>query len=734
MHRTLLAAAAASVVWGCVPQDGGPRPPGDAAPLDAAPALDRSMDGAPDAGSKPRYLERLATHAEYEMVQGEGGEVKYFARVTGKPGLPPLDKPCVFQNTDLYELHVNFLRSFPELAHLDFPAYLALVMKAATRQLWAGELKFLPSATHPRTGARGVLVYFIYSEANDVDELTVDQIVEVDGRIKGCVPFARELLVLVGMDEDQARRFDQRKAELAGRGVDLVDSRVVRPGVGAEGYSVGEGYGFLHIVPRGQRPADHGPRDVVVAESSPDDLSLVAGLITALPQNLLSHVNLRLREKKIPNARIPDIYDNQVVRLLDGKLVHVIVHETAVQIEPALLPAAEAFWASRRPRVQLPAADLAETRLRDMAELRGRDAAAFGGKAANLGEVQRALPARNRVTGFGVPFSVYRDFMQGSGLQAQVDTLLGDERVHSDAAFRRARLKTLRDAIEAAPVPAALIARLGETARAVWGEGQTRVPVRLRSSSNVEDGVLVSGAGLHDSSRGCFADDADGDEAGPSACLSAEEQAALMADLQRRRAELAAHPERTWLAEVIDDLDKDLTRERSVARALKKVYAGLWNARAFEERAYWGIDHRTAFMGVAVNPSFVLEKLDAVAVTNLDAGPGGPLYRVITQRDGVGVVRPVDPSAVAESLTFRRGPDGKPVDVRVINQSSLATGPLWTDAQLAELAGHLFALHDHFAAQVYPQLPRLSLDVEIKLTRDDRAVIKQARPYVQTGP
>ena len=43
-----------------------------------------------------------------------------------------------------------------------------------------------------------------------------------------------------------------------------------------------------------------------------------------------------------------------------------------------------------------------------------------------------------------------------------------------------------------------------------------------------------------------------------------------------------------------------------MARALKKVYASLWNERAFEEREYWGMNHRAAFMGVAVNPSFVL--------------------------------------------------------------------------------------------------------------------------------
>jgi pyruvate,water dikinase len=178
-------------------------------------------------------------------------------------------------------------------------------------------------------------------------------------------------------------------------------------------------------------------------------------------------------------------------------------------------------------------------------------------------------------------------------------------------------------------------------------------------------------------------------------------------------------------------LEKDLTKERSVTRALRKVYASLWNDRAFEERAYRGVDHRAAFMGVAVDASFVLEKLDAVAVTQLDGGAAGPLYRVVSQRGGEGVVRPTDPTSVAETLTFHRGPGDTVTGVELVTHSSLSPLPLWSEAQIAQLGALLFLVHDHFAAQVYPMTMPLSLDTEIKLTRDDRIVIKQARPYVQ---
>ena len=209
----------------------------------------------------------------------------------------------------------------------------------------------------------------------------------------------------------------------------------------------------------------------------------------------------------------------------------------------------------------------------------------------------------------------------------------------------------------------------------------------------------------------------------------------MEAELARRRAELVSFPQRGWLREVIDDLEGDLRRERTVERAVKKVYASLWNERAFEEREYYRMDHRQAFMGLAVNASFVRERLDAVAVTNLPSQTGLPLYRVVSQKDGQPVVRPPDPTLVAETLVFRRGVDDRPTGVELVTPSSLSGGqPLWSDGALAELAGLLFKIQDHFSRVVYAKTPNLSLDMEIKVTADDRIVVKQARPYRAIGP
>jgi hypothetical protein len=269
----------------------------------------------------------------------------------------------------------------------------------------------------------------------------------------------------------------------------------------------------------------------------------------------------------------------------------------------------------------------------------------------------------------------------------------------------------------------------------VFGSGWATLPLRFRSSSNIEDGERLSGAGLHDSARGCFADDLDGDEAGPSACLSSDERPTLEAELARRQAELDEFPERRWIRAIIDDLSADLTNERTVARALTKVYASLWNDRAFEERAYFAIDQLSALMGVLVNPSFVLERGDAVAVTNLADADGAEAHtRLVSQIGGQPVVSPPDPTVVAETLTFRRGPDGSAEDVRVLTPSSLSAEPIWTALQIQELSQLLALIQDHFAVNVYPSLVPLRLDLEIKKTRDDRVVIKQTRPFVSAEP
>ena len=61
--------------------------------------------------------------------------------------------------------------------------------------------------------------------------------------------------------------------------------------------NVGEGYGFLRLMSLEERP---DPRDVVIYETIPNELSRVAGLITTVPQTPLSHVNLRAVQGRCP--------------------------------------------------------------------------------------------------------------------------------------------------------------------------------------------------------------------------------------------------------------------------------------------------------------------------------------------------------------------------------------------------------------------------------------------------
>jgi hypothetical protein len=385
----------------------------------------------------------------------------------------------------------------------------------------------------------------------------------------------------------------------------------------------------------------------------------------------------------------------------------------------------------RQPPLGAPDGELETRALTALSELDATRAATFGTKAANLGELTRLLPARHRVTGFAIPFRAYVDFLEENGLTLDVEALLTDPRMATDAAYKRSRLSALRDRIRSAQLSPALREALVIAIFEAYGDAGTTTRLRFRSSTNAEDLPGVSGAGLYDSRSGCVADDLDADALGPSACLSLEDESYLSEQLAARRSELSEHPERTHLHEIIADLEEDLAEEKSAFRAVLRVWASLWNERAFDDREFYGIDHRRTFMGIAVHPTFVGERLEAVIVTNLEAGAEKPLYRIVSQLGEVGVVGPSDPTAIAEILTFRRGSTGSADEISLVQPSSLVASQesLWSAEALEELSGLLFAVQDHFAANVYPHLDPLSLDLEVDVTRDGRTVIKQVRPY-----
>ena len=80
----------------------------------------------------------------------------------------------------------------------------------------------------------------------------------------------------------------------------------------------GTSYGLLRNMTPDERPR---PRDIVIYETLPNNLPLVAGIITTAPQSPFSHVNLRAVQNDIPNAYLRDILEYPHVLDLLGRYV-----------------------------------------------------------------------------------------------------------------------------------------------------------------------------------------------------------------------------------------------------------------------------------------------------------------------------------------------------------------------------------------------------------------------------
>ena len=214
----------------------------------------------------------------------------------------------------------------------------------------------------------------------------------------------------------------------------------------------------------------------------------------------------------------------------------------------------------------------------------------FGGKASNLARLQTILDGKwsdYRESGFGIPLHYYLEFMKSNHMPSALDPgrqvtyesyleeLFESEEFNTNSSFRFAALKNLRETMRASgTVDEDLVQNLAVKIAVVFGTTSARV--RFRSSSNVEDAIEFNGAGLYDSISACAADDLDADTEGPSRCIP------VVAD------------------------------EIGIARALKTVWASLWNFRAHEERAFYSIPEHLSAMGVLVNRTFLFEKAMAL--------------------------------------------------------------------------------------------------------------------------
>jgi hypothetical protein len=437
-----------------------------------------------------------------------------------------------------------------------------------------------------------------------------------------------------------------------------------------------------------------GYQDIAVLDEAPNDISVVAGLITEQFQTPLSHVNVLSQNRRTPNMGLRGAFDDETLRSLEGEWVELTVGPSEWTVRAVSADEADEFWQDHKPTpVVLPPLDLEPRDLLDLedvtpeaADVSLRDAIkesvrAWGGKAAQYSILAKTdgVPTPKA---FAIPVFYYSQFMEENGLFEQVDALLEDPDFQSDPAAREQALAELRADMLAAPVNEDFQALL----RAKLEADYPGLSMRFRTSTNSEDLDGFPCAGCYESQTG--------------------------------------NPE-NW---------------ETVLDAVKGAWSSIWLFRTFEERSYYGIDHHSVGMALLVHHNFPAEEANGVAVTNnpFDVAGIEPAFYVNVQWGGDAEVVHPPPGVTSDSFLYFFDNPNQPITYLAHSNLIDEGQTVLTSKQAYELGQALKAIHERFSAAYGPRSGNqgwYGMDVEFKFDDMDQAdglphlFIKQARPY-----
>ena len=568
------------------------------------------------------------------------------------------DRPVIFfQNTETHRAHFTFGRVIEAWLEQNRPSLGGDYMR--------GEILYHPNVV-ARDGSLGVYRFeFLPQDSHDF--ATIAHAHEI---LAASMPVLEDNLMYYPIPGPPLQRYHEERALYDESRVRVLLEEDIFPDVDYIALNRAEGYGFLRVMSLEERP---NPRDVVIYETLPNELSRVAGIITTVPQTPLSHVNLRAVQDGVPNAFIRGALDIDDIDDLIDSYVRYTVAGGGWTLRAATPAEVDAHYAASRPsQTQTPERDLAVTQITALSDIGFGDWTAFGVKAANVAVLGTlGFPDGTVPNGFAAPFHFYDEFMRHNEFYDDVEEMLADPDFQSDFDTQEKELKKLRKKIKKGETPQWIIEAL-QAMHATYPEGQS---LRYRSSTNNEDLPGFSGAGLYDSKT----------------------------------------------------QDPEETAEDGIDKSIKGVWASLWNFRAFTEREFHRIDHRAAAMGVLVHPNYSDELANGVAVSFDPFGRRDGSYYVNTQLGEDLVTNPEAHSAPEEMLLHADGT----YTVTARSNQVPAGQLLMSDAQLGQLRRHLEAIHDEFE-ELYGigSGQEFAMEIEFKITSENILSIKQARPWV----
>ncbi|WP_173476091.1 PEP/pyruvate-binding domain-containing protein [Fibrobacter succinogenes] len=467
--------------------------------------------------------------------------------------------------------------------------------------------------------------------------------------------------------------------------------------------------------------------DILILETLPAEIPLVAATITKDAQTPLSHVNLAAKARKTPNVSFNGNELPDSLLALCGKLVKLDVKANSYTVGEATLEEAQAFWNKNvRNPIKL-TYDLSDSGFIDFANLDFKSSKSVGVKAANLAELHKLLP-ENSPDGFAVPFYHYSNFMDYAqvteelcgrsfedcgkegraseictqvknacistlrqaqsavsreaepavaprvSLRGYITNVIAREDFKTDTRLREAMLDNIRYMFKHIPVEKSFGDALDAKVRTLYGEAG----VRLRSSTNSEDLEDFNGAGLYKSVK-----------------ATARE--------------------------------KDLPSDE-----IRKEWASVWSFKVFEERTLWNIDHMSVQMAVAVHEAYPNEVANGVIITqNIADYSVAGIYANI-QVGETSITNPEGGELPEIISIIPSPPPARGVQSVLLQHSSLSPDSLiLTDGEIYRLYQFVQRIQNRFAELYNVYSDALALDIEFKVMGEERKLIfKQVRPYI----
>jgi hypothetical protein len=440
-------------------------------------------------------------------------------------------------------------------------------------------------------------------------------------------------------------------------------------GIRYQPLTTGVTFGFLRMVKGPLDPTTVRADQILVLEQLPDEIPVSAGVISRELQAPLGHIAILCATRGTPNIAVRDAFERPDFAALDGKLVALDVNMQEFSVRAATRDQAEKAWKKRRPRrPQVPVLDAAERRMLDVAKLKLADTRFAGAKAAQLGEVAH-IGGLSTPGGFVIPLSYYLDHAFAVGLPSDLTSQLADPAFAEDSARRARWLESVRNAIQKRAVDPVLVKRVRERIQQI-APGSRWI---LRSSTNAEDLAGFTGAGLYRSIRiKAGADDA------------------------------------------------------QIAAAIAEVWASVWLQGAFEERAWYRVDHGAVGMAILVQPYVDGAIANGVAITANPFTEQRPGYFINAQTLAGSVTGAGGNEVPEQHLIYTYS--GVFESELLAHSSRMAGATLLTDTDLRALGDALGKLHKHFMSAWSRRAN--AVDVEFLFAGGDRhVVILQARPY-----